>query len=161
MHLTTFCGRMYVHNPWHTGFCLSFRREVLDQTGGLLEVGVLGSGDHHCFSCIAGKGGETCNRQLHPNYRAAVLAWQDRATRFIQGDLGFVPGTIMHNFHGPKANRRYHTRWEILVRHQFDPLEDVTKNTQGVLELTSSKHGLRDDIRRYFDQRNEDGLGSD
>ncbi len=128
--------------------------------GGLLEVGVLGSGDHHMLGAMIAKAGETCNRHLHPNYRAAVLAWQERATRVIEGDLGFVPGTIMHNFHGPKANRKYHTRWEILVRHQFDPREDVTKNVQGVLELTTDKHQLRDDIRRYFSQRSEDDIST-
>lgn len=150
---------MYNQNPWHTGFAISFRREVLDGMGGLLEVGALGSGDHHMFSCMVGKGGDTCNRKLHPNYRAAVLDWQRKADRVIQGDLGHVPGTIMHNWHGPKAKRKYHTRWEILVRHQFDPTVDTTKNAQGVLELTTDKIGLRDDIRRYFLQRSEDEIG--
>ena len=149
---------MHAQVPWHTGFGISFRRDVLDMMGGLLEVGALGSGDHHIFSCIVGKGGETCNRNLHPNYRAAVLDWQRLAASAIRGDLGYVPGTIMHNFHGPKAKRRYHTRWEILVRHQFDPTTDTTKNCQGVLELTTEKVGLRDDIRRYFLQRSEDEI---
>jgi len=89
---------------------------------------------------------------------AAVLAWQARAADVVKRDLGFVPGTILHHFHGSKANRKYVSRWDILVLFQFDPTRDVYRNSQGVLELEEHKPELRDAIRRYFKQRQEDGV---
>ena len=35
---------------------------------------------------------------------------------------------------------------------------DVYKDSQGVLTLHSSKIGLRNEIRKYFQERNEDGI---
>ena len=59
------------------------------------------------------------------------------------------------------AARQYQSCWKILERHQFDPEVDVTKNVQGVWELSTDKVGLRDDIRRYFLQREEGGVEND
>lgn len=149
--------------PWHPGYCLSWRREVLDKMGGLLDVGILGSGDQHTCAALVGKAGVSgaCCVNLHPNYKKAVAAYEERAIKHVQGDFGYVHGTILHSWHGRKANRQYQSRWKILERHQFNPEVDVTKNVQGVWELTTDKPGLRDDIRRYFESRFEDGVEND
>lgn len=144
--------------PWHPGYTLSWRREVLDQMGGLLDMPILGSADQHTCAALVGKAGVSgaCCAQLHPNYLKAVAAYEQRAIKYVQGDFGYVRGTILHSWHGKKANRQYQSRWKILERHQFDPEVDITKNVQGVWELTTDKPGLRDDIRLYFSQREED-----
>ncbi len=136
---------------------------MLDAMGGLLDSGVLGSGDQHMMAAFVGKAGVSgaCCSNLHPNYLAAVLAYEKKAIQHVQGDLGYVSGTILHAWHGRKRSRQYQSRWKILEKHQFDPCTDVTKNTQGVLELTTAKQGLRDDIRSYFNARNEDGVEND
>lgn len=144
-------------NPWHPGFAVAMRRSVLDKMA-FLDIGVLGAGDHHMMGALIGQAPLTLPKKIHPNYRKAVLAWQARAAKVVKRDLGFAPGTIVHNFHGAKANRKYVSRWDILVLFQFDPEADVYRNAQGVLELESHKPELRDAIRRYFRQRNEDGL---
>lgn len=143
--------------PWHPGYALAMRKSVLDRLP-LLEVGVLGAGDHHMCGALIGKAHLTYPKLVHPNYRAQVLRWQDRAAEVVNQDFGFVPGTIVHHFHGAKASRRYVSRWDILVVHGFDPEADAYRNAQGVLELEDRKPELRDAIRRYFKQRNEDGL---
>ena len=67
-----------------------------------------------------------------------------------------MPGTVDHAFHGTKVNRRYVERWGILKRHGYDPLADIKRDWQGLLQLTGNKPKLRDDLRIYFRQRDED-----
>ena len=62
----------------------------------------------------------------------------------------------MHYFHGNKADRKYQDRWKILVDNQFDPLVDIYKDSNGLWQLDDTKIKLRDSIRRYFRERNED-----
>ncbi len=64
--------------------------------------------------------------------------------------------TIRHRFHGAKDNRRYVERWQVLIRHRYDPQRDVILNLEGVLELAGNKPGLGRDIHRYFRDRAED-----
>lgn len=143
--------------PWHPGYALGMRRAVLDRLP-ILEVGALGAGDHHMMGALIGKAELTVPSGIHAAYREEVLMWQARASQVVNHDLGYVPGTILHFFHGAKTNRRYVSRWEILVKHQFDPRTDVYRNSQGVMELEDFKPALRDAMRAYFKQRQEDGL---
>lgn len=144
-------------NAWHPGYAIAFRRSVLDKLP-VLEVGVLGAGDHHMMGALVGKAHLTFPAKVHDNYKRRVLEWQARAAEVVKGSLGYAPGTILHHFHGAKAGRRYVSRWDILTEHAFDPDVDVYRNSMGVLELGEAKPLLRDAICRYFRQRNEDGL---
>lgn len=144
-------------NAWHPGYALAMRRSVLDKLG-LLEVGILGAGDHHMMGALIGKAHMTLPAKVHPNYAKVVMAWQRRAAAVVNKSLGFVPGTIVHHFHGSKTNRQYIGRWDILTLYQFDPETDVYRNSQGVLELEEHKPDMRDAMKRYFKQRQEDGV---
>jgi hypothetical protein len=48
-------------------------------------------------------------------------------------------------------------RWQVLVRHRFDPFTDLKRNIWGVFELAGNKPGLRRDIDAYMRGRDEDG----
>ena len=52
--------------------------------------------------------------------------------------------------------RAYGSRWRVLLDNQYDPRTDVSRDWQGVLQLTGNKPRLRDHIRAYFRDRNED-----
>ena len=148
-------------NPWHPGFALAFRREVLDRLP-LLDVGALGAGDHHMCTAMIGKADLSLPGGIGDGYRRRVLAWQAAAARWIRGDLGFVPGSIVHYFHGPKRARRYLGRWKVLVDNAFDPDVHLLRNAFGVLELDpDAPTGLRDGMREYFTARNEDSVEAD
>jgi hypothetical protein len=90
-----------------------------------------------------------------------VKIWQDRA-KALRQDLGYVPGTIVHHWHGKKAQRHYWTRKKVLVESQFDPTTDVSRDSQGIWQLhddgTDRFIKLRDGLRRYFRSRNEDSI---
>jgi hypothetical protein len=44
----------------------------------------------------------------------------------------------------------------MFVKHDFDPQEDLKRNSHGVLEFASNKPELRHDFDLYLQSRNED-----
>jgi hypothetical protein len=142
---------------WHPGYAWAATREAIDTLGGLFDIGIVGAGDHHMACCLIGEGSKSIPQSLHANYKAMVLAWEKRAMR-LHKNIGYVKGTIYHFWHGKKSNRKYKERWEILFEHNFDPISDIHRDWQGVLTLHPSNIGLRDDIRKYFQERNEDSI---
>jgi hypothetical protein len=147
---------------WHPGYAIAFRREVLDALP-IFDAGILGAGDHHAMACIIGKGRLSVPGGLHPAYLQAVLDWEARAARVLRGDLGYVHGTILHGWHGAKKSRKYLERWKILRDEGYDPTAHVYRNASGLWELSDdAPRGLRDRLREYFRQRDEDlGLVAD
>lgn len=147
---------------WHPGYCWAARREALDMVGGLIDRAILGAGDNHMAHALVGMLDATMSKGLHPNYIKFLNHWQERAERYLRRDVGFVRGTIMHYWHGKKANRGYHDRWQILVNNRYNPEVDVKLDAQGLLQLHD--HGnlrsihLRDQIRAYFHNRLEDSI---
>jgi len=128
----------------------------LETVGGLLDICILGSGDHHMAVGLAG-------RDIpHPDtiqggsvYRMAIRSWQDRAASLTH-NIGYVEGHAIHHYHGPKTCRGYGWRPRVLRAHDFDPYRDLFRDAQGIYQLTPEKPALRDDIRAYFRSRNED-----
>lgn len=147
-----------VVNKFHPGFAWAARREALDAVGGFIDFAILGAADHHMAKALIGRAEESIHRQMHSNYLAKVLSWQHRADEHIRQNVGSVQGTLFHYWHGSKVNRRYVDRWKILVENKFDPEIDIFKDTRGIYKLTGNKPRLRDQIRAYFRQRNEDGI---
>ena len=145
-----------IANMFHPGYAMAWRRSALDRVGGLIETGIAGAGDHHMCGALVGMATKTFPGGVHPNYKKAILDWEARAEETVRGNYGFVKGLILHGWHGKKANRKYVERWQILIDGQFDPFTDVYKNTNGVWELKHGKPKLRDDLRRYMKQRDED-----
>lgn len=146
---------------WHPGFAWACRREFYENVDGLLDFGVLGAGDHHMSLGLIGAAKESMPSGLNSNYVKAVLEWEKKAQRAAQGNIGFVEGSILHHWHGPKAKRYYIERWDVLKKHQFDPEADIRYDSQGLIELAGNKPGLRDDIRAYFRARDEDSQNDD
>lgn len=144
-------------NFWHTGYAWAARREALDAVGGFIDWAILGAADHHMAKALIGRAEESIHKKIHPNYLAKVLAWQSRAEQHIKRNIGCVDGLLLHFWHGSKVNRRYVDRWKILVDNQFDPEVDIYKDTRGIYKLCN-KPRLRDAVRAYFRQRNEDGI---
>lgn len=145
----------------HSGFAWAWVREILDRIGGLFEAGGMGSGDHHMALAIAGVADKSMPGDTDPEYRNAVMLWQQRALTHINGKLGYVPGTIEHQFHGSKRRRYYVDRWGMFVTHQFSPSRDLKRNTFGVLEFAGNKPALEREFDRYLRSRFEDSNMAD
>jgi hypothetical protein len=142
----------------HTGYAWAARRDVLEAIGGLLETSILGSNDYFMAQALVGAVTPEMTRMPGSNYAASLLEWQERCEKLTHHDIGYVDTTILHYWHGRRIDRGYDTRWRILVENQFDPLVDLKKNADGLLELTNRSVTLREAIRSYFRSRNEDSL---
>ncbi len=140
----------------HPGYAWAATRVALDHLGGLLDTAALGAADHHMALALVGRANQSLPGNLQPGYIRPIMEWQSRANRHIAGNIGSIPGTIEHFWHGAKERRRYVDRWQILVRNQFDPFTDLKRNVWGVFELAGNKPRLRRDIDTYMRQRDED-----
>jgi hypothetical protein len=151
-----YCNKMKrgrLLNYWHSGYVWACTRAFYDKMDGLYDVSILGSGDHHMFISWLGSP-DSIPGDCHPEYKKTIEVF----TRKVKGArIGYTPGVIKHYFHGHKKNRKYRERWEVLIRHQYNPLEHVEKDENGLLVANEKcPPELLADILEYFRERNED-----
>lgn len=140
----------------HPGFAWIMRRSTFHELGGLIDWAIAGAADHHMAWAMLGLGVESCHTKISQSYKDKILNWQRRAIDSIRGNIGYTTGTIIHHWHGPKAKRQYWKRWDALVSANYDPEIDIVRDTQGLYQLSKHNSKLRDGLRCYFQQRNED-----
>jgi len=143
----------------HPGYALAMRREAYNQLGGLIDIGVLGSGDRHMLCALVGTVERSYHHEVSPGYKRRLHQWQERAEKYIKRNLGYVPMVIRHMFHGSKKNRQYGSRWKILTEWQFDPDTDLKLEANGLYSLvveSPRQMGFRDAGYKYFRSRQED-----
>jgi hypothetical protein len=137
---------------WHPGYALACTRKAFRTMGSsLLDWAILGSGDRHMAMSWIGRVLDSCPGNIHMNYKIMLMEYQHKCQNF---KLSYVPGTILHHWHGRFEDRKYKERWEVLVRHAFDPITDVTMS----LRLTPSGKRMEKDLKAYFEGRREDNL---
>lgn len=140
----------------HSGYVWAATRELLADVGGLLDVGIVGSGDRMMAMASVGRISECCNDDYHADYNNAMMAWQEKLLRHTNGNVSYVKGVLKHQFHGYKEDRQYTTRPQILKNHKYSPLTDLVLNEQGVYEWTPDKPKLHADVHTFFLNRKED-----
>lgn len=141
---------------WHPGYAWACTRSAWTKMGGLLDWAILGSADRHMALAWIGQVENSRPGNIHPNYIRLLLDFQAKCKKFRVGN---VDGTILHEWHGRLEDRKYRERWEILSRHQFDPLTDLSLTTSGLIQLTASGQRLQNDLTSYFMERKEDSRG--
>jgi len=162
------CGYYYGGTPpqngfieAHPGFCWAWRKSALNHVGGLIQVGATGANDNSMARGLIGNAAKSLHPEIQGSYRAIVMKWQEYALRYLNKNIGIVPGKILHYHHGPKKSRLYWDRWKILVRNKFEPFDDLKLDTHGLYQLEDNsprQQKLRDELRAYFRQRQEDSL---
>lgn len=144
---------------WHPGFAWACTRDAWNGMGGLLDIAILGAGDHHMALAWIGLAERSLPVKIGDNYRRHVLNYQERCEKHIKRDVGYVPGTIIHSWHGSFKDRKYVERWGVLIDNKFDPDMDIKRDWQGLYIINNDdKIGLRDGIKKYFRARNEDSI---
>ncbi len=142
--------------PGAPGGAWAWRRSAFDTVGGMLDTCILGSGDWHmAFGLIEGTSARLETEHTGRAYNESIRAWQERAA-LLTRNIGCVDNFAVHHFHGSHRSRAYGDRWHILVRHDFDPVRDITRDWQGVWRWHTNKPRMRDDVRKYFIDRSED-----
>lgn len=136
--------------------------DALNKVGGLIDFCILGSGDWHmAHGLVGGMNQGSAEHKEMSAYSKKLLQWQELAERHIRRDVGYVPITLGHWFHGDKVDRQYGSRGQILIDNKYDPETDIKYDGQGLIQLESWEPRqlvLRDKIRDYFRSRNEDSV---
>ena len=145
------------YEAWHPGYAWACTRLAWNAMGGLMDWAILGSADRHMAMALIGRVDESMPSGVTTEYKMLAGIWQTRVIR-IHVNLGYMPGTINHIFHGKKVDRRYGDRWQILVRNKYNPVTDIRRDLNGVFILDELAHKLRDEIKEYFMGRNEDSI---
>jgi hypothetical protein len=139
---------------WHPGFAWACTESAWMTMGGLLDWAPLGSADRHMALSLVNKVDWSYPGNIHENYKIILSVFQMRCRNL---KLSYVPGNILHHWHGSLENRKYRERWDILTKHKFDPMRDV-EYRNGVLHLTDEGSRMQKDLDRYFIERREDQL---
>lgn len=155
-------GSNWPSGKWNgaPGLAWAYRIEAVDQLGGMLDRCILGGGDSHMAYGLVQRH-DLAKLHLEIEHASStayvryIQLWQMNAAR-LKGNIGYMDGSLLHKWHGPKSKRGYASRWKILEDNLYDPYADVMMDHQGVLEFTGNKPQLRDDVRRYFRDRDED-----
>jgi len=142
----------------HPGYAWAATRRTLEHLGGLIETAPLEAADHHMALGLIGSVDRSVHGGRSAPYFTPLHQWQARALRHVAGNIRVVPRTIELFLHGAKTSRRYVERWNVLVRHSFDPTTDLKRNIWGVWELAGNKPALQHDINRYFYEHHEEFL---
>lgn len=141
-------------NLWHPGFAYACTRKAFEKMGGLFDVAILGSGDNIMALSFIERGLCAVNDANTENYKQKVIEFQEKSKRLR---MGYIPGVILHHFHGAKKNRAYGNRWKILVDHKFEPDKHLTYDKDGLLiPSCECPQEMLKDIEEYFYNRNED-----
>lgn len=141
---------------WHSGYCWAARRSALSDLGGLGDIAILGSSDHHMASALIGIVDRTIHGNMTNSFKQYWNIWQERALKYIDRNIGYMEGLIYHYWHGSKQLRRYKDRWAILTENKFDHELDIKRDVQGLWQFTDRNWRLRNDIQKYFRERDED-----
>jgi hypothetical protein len=139
---------------WHPGFAWAMTRETYERIGGLLDCAILGSGDRHMALSLIGKGAWSYHGGVTEGYKEKVRLFEEK---LLGVKFDYVPGTVLHHFHGSLKDRQYVDRWLILVRHKYDPFKDIYYDRNGLLKLNGEGRRMQEEIRGYFMGRREDG----
>jgi len=140
------------YGHWHPGYAWACTRNAFRTMGSsLLDWAILGSGDRHMAMAWIGRVLDSCPGTIHMNYKIMLMEYQYKCQNF---KVSYVPGTILHHWHGRFEDRKYKERWDVLIRHAFDPITDVTMS----LRLTPTGKRMEKDLKAYFEGRREDSI---
>jgi hypothetical protein len=140
---------------WHPGFAWAIHKDAFLACNGLIEF-TLGSADRHMAMAAIGRAKESIPDGLSAEYVDQVMQWQQRAKAFGMG-LSYVPGNIIHHWHGDLKNRKYMERWDILRKHAFQPSAHMEKDKRGLIVWKKqTDNSFVEDVCLYFALRNED-----
>lgn len=165
-------GKIKIDQLGRPGLAWAANIDAFNKVGGLVDFCILGSGDWHMAHALVGamteqttlvgtlRGHGSQEYAMAP-YTEALLDWQRKCERWIKRDVGYVPISVGHSWHGKYKNRRYGNRGVILVENKFNPYTDVKKDVYGMLQLETwddRQIRIRDLVRDYFATRDEDSI---
>ena len=83
--------------------------------------------------------------------------WAVPFNKDVNSRIDFVPGEIVHLWHGDLKDRQYLSRFNDFPRFDFDPVRDIRLNSENVWRWSSNKKDLHTYAQNLFLARKEDG----
>jgi hypothetical protein len=139
------------------GHALAARRDWL-LSHGLYDAAIIGGGDLLLLSAACKTFGAAVQRHAMNEAQAkCYLAWAEQLECSVRGEIGCVPGDLVHLWHGEMSNRRTVERYHELAACGFDPEQDIELDSSGCWRWSSDKPAMHRFVRDYFASRKEDG----
>ena len=145
---------------WHCGFAWACNRYAYEKTNGLIDFSILGSGDYHMAMALINRVEDSFPKEkskIHPSFFQKLKDYE-ALIRIYRIKLSYIPGTILHHWHGRREDRKYVERWNILYDHYYNPDQDIIYNEEGLLNLSDYGKRMEIDIMQYFIDRREDNM---
>lgn len=136
------------------GYMWAGRRSFLEACQGFYDAAVIDGGDRLMANAFLG--------QIDSEFlRNRLNCWQlkhfqEWAANAAVGDIGYVPGTILHLHHGSMQNRLYEERHKVFQTFSFNPYRDIKKDADGIYNWTSDKRAMQRAVKDYLLARSED-----
>jgi hypothetical protein len=146
----------------HPGLAWACTREAFDTMGGLIDWCPAGGGDTYMANALRGfwQKGDSHHKtilEFSPEFVGLLNVWADRVAVFRQ-NMGYVHGTVAHNWHGNSFQRGHKIRWDALQKYKFNPIRDLETDATGLYRWTGNKPEMAGIIVGSFTQRNEDSI---
>lgn len=113
----------------HPGFAWAARARLL-RDNGFEDRTVCSIGD--TIMARAFGSGLQLDPAINGNWLRAIERWSLPVSAAVQGKFGYVPGSILHLWHGDIKKRGYLPRFRALADHRFDPDTDLVKDANGL-----------------------------
>ena len=144
----------------HPGLAFAATKETLSNLGGLIDWCIVGSGDFHMNAALLGKLTDIVTPLGYTeNYIQKCGTWECLADEHVTRSVGYVPGLILHHWHGEKEKRNYATYQDILRKMEFNPDIDLVRDWQGLYKINNSNYKLEAAIKKYMRSRDDDSRG--
>ena len=129
---------------------------TIKKMGGLFDYHIVGAGDQLTFDAMCGT---STNAQVPQSANSHKLSdeWVATARRKVSKvSAAYLDATCYHLFHGTRSRRQYIARHAELVRTDFNPLTELTRTADGMLEWRNPDSEVVKHVHDYFLGRDED-----
>ena len=143
----------------HPGFAWVARSDWLRRNG-LYDKNPTGGGDALMLKAVTSQP-LSAEKHMTIEWISGLNSWANAARNDGGASLGFVPGDVIHLYHGQRSNRRYLQRLYYLKDHAYNPSQDVEIDPEnGLLRWSHSalahKRQMVWRVANYFSERRED-----
>jgi glycosyltransferase involved in cell wall biosynthesis len=121
----------------------------------LYDANIVGAGDLVLFSAANGLLDELFEERSFSNaHQKHIISWAQN-NEILNNIFGFCDLHVAHLWHGDGESRGYLKRFEILSSRNYNPSDDIKKNSLGLLEFTEWGSRLICPVGEYMERRKD------
>ena len=145
-----------INKKGHSGMAWGINKNFYNKIGKIIDWQIVGQADlTFAFCCgLKDKSKLLSFAQTQP-MKDMLLKY---AENFTDVKFDYVTNEIYHLHHGSWKNRNYVKRFDIIIKHNYNPNEDIYYDENGMLCLTENGKRMENDVKEYFFSRDEDDL---